>query len=104
MPKKTERKADKGKKASTRRKSAPGPRAHLRRLVDELPERELATAARMLAYLRDTGDPFADVETVDEPLTAEEIADAEAGWQECLEGKGRPIEDVYRELVGDIPR
>lgn len=58
-------------------------KASLHRLVDELPERELATAERFLAYLRDTYDPvlrsLEDAPEDDEPLTREDEAAIEEG-------------------------
>ncbi|HEY8393612.1 MAG TPA: helix-turn-helix domain-containing protein [Thermaerobacter sp.] len=36
----------------------------------------------------------------DEP-TAEELADAEAGWREYLEGKARPWDEIRKELTHD---
>ncbi len=37
------------------------------------------------------------------PLTAEEIADAEAGWAEYLAGKSKPIDQVIREQLNERP-
>jgi len=38
-------------------------------------------------------------------FTPEELAEAEAGWQECVAGKGESVEDVMRELLPeDRPR
>ena len=102
MHKGSKHKGTKRQATGARRKTAAGPREHLRRLVDELPEAVLPSILHYAAYLRDRG-PFAHVEEVDEPLSAQEIAEAEAGWRECQEGKGIPIEDVYRELVGELP-
>ena len=98
----SERQGAKRKATSARRKAAAGPREHLRRLVDELPEAVLPSILHYAAYLRDRG-PWAHVEEVDEPLSAEELAGIEEGRREYLEGKGIPIEDVYRELVGELP-
>lgn len=78
------------------------PKERLHTLVDELPEADMPTAERFLAWLRDTGGKtYRDgVEEVDEPLTPEEIAEAEAGWRECQEGKAIPWEEARKRLAG----
>ncbi|HEY8416177.1 MAG TPA: helix-turn-helix domain-containing protein [Thermaerobacter sp.] len=40
-------------------------------------------------------------EDEDDGLTEEELADAEAGWREYLEGKARPWDEVRKELTHD---
>lgn len=55
------------------------PKENLHKLVDELPESELAVAKRFLEYLRDAGsDPLlralAAAPVDDEPVTAEDLA------------------------------
>lgn len=104
MPGKTTARSGRARRQSNGKRPATGSRSpareRLRRLVDELPEAEMGAAERFLDFLRLHGDPSpAGVQEVDEPLTPEEIARAEQGWRECQEGKSRPIEDVYRELV-----
>lgn len=63
----------------------------LHRLVDALPDEEAAVAKRFLQWLLAEGG--------EEALTPEEIAEAEAGWQEYLEGKARPWSEVRKELA-----
>jgi hypothetical protein len=70
----------------------------LYRLIDELPERDLATAERLLEHLRDAqGDPVLHALLTapedDEPLTPEE----EARLQKPA-GKLSPHAEVMREL------
>ena len=74
-------------------KSRRGRRERLHRLVEALPDSELRTAIRVLEGLK------AAAEYDTEPLTPEEQADADAGWQEYLEGKARPWEEVRAELT-----
>lgn len=79
----------------------------LRRLVDELPERELEAAARFLEYLRDSEpeDPFehslAEAPEDDEPLTPEDEEHIRQGLEEYRRGAGRPWEKVRKELAGE---
>lgn len=48
-----------------------------------------------------SGD-FDDVDhDEDDELTPEELADAEAGWREYLEGKARPWDEIRKELTHD---
>ena len=77
----------------------------LHRLIDELPQRELAAAARYLAYLRDLGDPLLRelwaTPFDDEPTTREEDEGVADAWQEYLRGEARLWEDVRNELARD---
>jgi len=65
----------------------------LHSLIDELPQRELATARRFLKYLR-------DCESYDDPLTPEEVAASNAAWHAYLEGTdpGETLKKVRQEL------
>jgi hypothetical protein len=65
----------------------------LHRLVDALPEEEIPAARRFLEWLIAEADG--------ETLTAEEIAEAEAGWQDYLAGRSKPLEQVLQEQLHD---
>ncbi|MBM3933146.1 MAG: hypothetical protein FJ319_02400 [SAR202 cluster bacterium] len=77
----------------------------LHRLIDELPDSELLSAARYLKSLRDQGDPFLrallNAPIDDEPETEEEREGVAEAWQEYLDGKARPLEEVIDELRKD---
>lgn len=74
----------------------------IRQLVDDLDERDLPTAERLLRALRDTGesDPvlraLANAPLDDEPETEEERTAVAVARQELLEGRGIPHEEVKR--------
>ena len=74
-----------------------------RRLVNELPESELAAAERYLEYLRDMGDPLlralANALVDNEPTTPEDEAAAAEGWEQYLRGEARPWEEVRNDLL-----
>ena len=75
----------------------------LHTIVDQLHEGELHTAMRFLEYLRDfVGDPLMQALITapedDEVEVSEETQGAEMAWQEYLQGKTRPWEDVRQEL------
>jgi len=74
----------------------------IRQLVDDLDERDLQTAERLLRALRDTADAdpvlraLANASFDDEPETEEERAAVAEARQELLEGQGIPHEEVKR--------
>ena len=77
----------------------------IRQLVDDLDERDLPVAERLLRALRDTSDAnhrllrtLANVPLDDEPETEEERAAVAEARQELLEGRGIPHEEVMRRL------
>jgi hypothetical protein len=74
----------------------------LYRLIDELPESELAAAERFLNYLRATADPVlrALLEApLDDELGAEEERQAvHEAREELARGEVRTLEEVRREL------
>ena len=77
----------------------------LHRLVDELPDPEVATAARVLEALRATAeDPvlrtLMDAPEEDESLSEEGRAAVEEGMQDLRQGKVFPHKNVRRELLG----
>lgn len=76
----------------------------LHQLVDQLPESEVATAARLLEALRATADPVArlldSAPIDDEPLTDEDLAAIREGREAHRRGEGRPWSDVRREIRG----
>lgn len=57
---------------------------------------------------KQTDDPFlAALDAVpsdDEPLTPEDEAAAEAGWQEYLRGESSSLEEVRQRLLDEPPR
>ena len=76
----------------------------LHRLVDELPDTEVAAAGRYLQYLRNLGDPFLR-QLVEAPEDGKALSDEttealEEAKQQALRGQGRPWEAVRRELAG----
>jgi len=74
----------------------------LRQLVDDLDERDLPMAERLLRALRDTSDAHPLLRTLanapfdDEPETEEERAAVAEARQELLEGRGIPHEEAMR--------
>jgi hypothetical protein len=74
----------------------------LHRLINELPESELAAAARFLHYLRATADPvlraLLEAPLDDEPETEEERRAVHEAREELARGEVRPLEEVRREL------
>lgn len=74
----------------------------LHELVDQLPESELITAARLLEALRDTADPFlralAMAPLDDETETGEEAAAAVAARDALRRGDVVSDEELVREL------
>jgi len=77
-------------------------RDSLHRLVDELPESELAAAERFLNYLRATTDPvlraLLEAPLDDEPETDEERHAVQEAREELARGEVRTLEEVRREL------
>jgi hypothetical protein len=77
-------------------------RESLHRLIDELPEVDLPTAARVLEALHATADPVSQAldhaPEDDEPETAEEAAAVASAWQERRRGESLTTEEVRRKL------
>ena len=77
-------------------------RDSLHRLIDELPESELAAAERFLHYLRAAADPvlrtLLEAPLDDEPETEEERQAVQEGREELARGEVRTLEAVRREL------
>jgi hypothetical protein len=77
-------------------------RDSLHRLLDELPESELATAERFLHYLRATADPvlraLLEAPPDDEAETEEERQAVQEAREELARGEVRTLEEVRREL------
>jgi len=65
----------------------------LHALVDRLPADAWDVARRVLAAL------VAQAGQDAEPLTPEEEASSEEGWQAYLRGEGKPLEQVWRDLA-----
>jgi predicted transcriptional regulator len=83
-------------------------REQLHELVDELPENQLAAAARYLEHLR-AAEPRPSLEEVlanapydDEPLTDEELAAIDEGFADIAAGRVISDEELHRQL--GIPR
>ena len=72
------------------------------RLIDELPESELAAAERFLQYLRATTDPvlraLLEAPPDDEPETEEERQAVQAARDELARGEVRTLEEVRQAL------
>jgi hypothetical protein len=77
-------------------------RDSLHRLIDELPESELAAAERFLNYLRATADPvlqaLLEAPPDDEPETDDERQAVQEAREELARGEVRTLEEVRREL------
>jgi hypothetical protein len=77
-------------------------RDSLHRLVDELPESELAAAERFLHYLRATTDPvlrtLLEAPPDDEPETEDERRAVQEAREELARGEVRTLAEVRREL------
>ncbi len=80
----------------------------LHRLVDELPDEEVGTAARVLAALGATANPLLrsllHAPEDDEPQTPAERAAVAEAWAEHRRGEGSTTEELRRELGLDPPR
>lgn len=76
----------------------------LHELIDQLPDSEADTAARVLTALRDTADPFlkmlAEAPEDDEPITPTDEAAIAEGREAYRRGEVRPWDAVRRELGG----
>jgi hypothetical protein len=74
----------------------------LHRLIDELPESELAAAERFLHYLRATADPvlraLLKAPPDNEPETEEERQTAQEAREELARGEVRTLEEMRRDL------
>jgi hypothetical protein len=77
-------------------------RDSLHRLIDELPESELAAAERFLHYLRVTADPtlwaLLEAPPDDEPEPEEERQAVHEAREELARGEVRTLEEMRREL------
>jgi hypothetical protein len=83
-------------------------RETLHRLVDQLPDEEVDTAARVLAALGAAADPLLrsllHAPDDDEPETPEERSAVAEAWAEHRRGEGSTTEELRRELGLDRPR
>jgi hypothetical protein len=74
----------------------------LHRLIDELPESELAAATRFLNYFRATSDPvlraLLEAPLDDEPETEDERRLMQQAREELARGEVRRLEEVWHEL------
>ena len=77
-------------------------RDRVHRLIDELPESELAAAERFLHYLRATADPvlraLLEAPSDDEPETEAERQAVHQAREEMARGEVRTLAEVRREL------
>lgn len=75
----------------------------LHQLVDQLPDRDVGTAARLLEALRDTSDPVAELldqaPVDDEPVTPDDEAAIREGWAGYRRGGGISSEEARRRLL-----
>jgi len=71
-------------------------------LVEELDPRDLYTAKRFLAYVRNTRDPLlqklVEIAYDDEPLTGEDEAAIAEAWKDLKAGLVGTMEEFEREL------
>ena len=77
-------------------------RDELRQLLDQLPDQDLYTAKRFLAYLRNTRDPMmrklVEAPYDDEPLTEEDEAALAEAYEDLAAGRVVTMEEVKREF------
>lgn len=77
-------------------------RDELHHLIDQLPDRDLYTAKRFMAYLRNTRDPMmqklVEAPYDDEPLTEEDEAALAEGWEAFARGDVYSDEEVRHQL------
>lgn len=78
----------------------------LHRIIDLMPDNEIPAVQRFVEFIMEkVNDPMlltlALAPIDDEPLTEEEIKESEEGWQEYIEGKGIPWEEVREELADE---
>lgn len=82
--------------------TATKPRDALHRLVDELPEADVDTAARVLEALLATGDPvlrsLLTAPEEDDPISDEERAAIEEGMDDARAGRVHSLDEVKEEL------
>ncbi len=87
---------------STRRPAPEKLRKELHRLIDELTNDDLYGAKRFLGYLRASRDPvlrsLLEAPYDDEPLTPEEAAALDEGWEALANGDVLSDEEVKRRL------
>ncbi len=78
-------------------------RHRLRRIIDELPDQELAAAHRYLEYLRLMSDPLVralvGAAEDDEPETPEEAEAVREAREDVLHGRVLPHEEARRQLL-----
>jgi hypothetical protein len=77
-------------------------RERIHQLIDQLSERELATAERLLSEPHEAHDPvlraLANAPLDDEPLTPEEEAALEEGYADFAAGRMVTDDDLWRRL------
>jgi predicted transcriptional regulator len=77
-------------------------RDSLHRIVDDLPETEIARAERLLEVLKETAEPrlytLESAPADDEPETAEEAAAVAEAWRDHKAGKSLTTEELMRKL------
>ena len=81
-------------------------RSRIIKIIEFLPDNEVYKVFDFLDKLvKGLDDPsllnLLLMEEYDEPLTPEEIREAEEGWNECIEGKSRSWNDVKEELESE---
>lgn len=87
---------------ATKQKKSHALKQELHRLLDELSDRDLYTAKRFMAYLRNTRDPMmqklVEAPYDDEPLTEEDEAALAEGWEAFARGDVYSDEEVRHQL------
>jgi hypothetical protein len=77
-------------------------RDSLHRIVDDLPETEIARAERLLEVLKETAEPrlhtLESAPEDDEPETVEEAAAVAEAWRDHREGKSLTTKDLMQRL------
>lgn len=83
-------------------KASKATKAHLRRLVDRLPDSETESARRYLEYLLTTADPvlraFLLAPEDDEPVTPDDLAAIKEGLKDLKAGRVYSREQMRQEL------
>jgi predicted transcriptional regulator len=90
---------------ATKKKKSHALKQELHHLLDELSDRDLYTAKRFMAYLRNTQDPMmqklVEAPYDDEPLSEEDEAALVEAYEDLAAGRVVSHEEARRRLLGN---